>query len=77
MKATQESKWWLNSTTIRYACLTTAPALVFVLKLFGVDISEGEIGAIVDAIVAIMSAIGVIGILIGRFKANKPLRIAK
>lgn len=68
-----ETKWWMDSMTIRGALLTTLPTLVAILKLFGVEIGEGEVNVIVEGLAGIAGLIGGVMAIVGRFRAKHAL----
>ena len=68
-----ETKFWLDSTTIRGALVTVLPALALILKACGIEIGEGERTALIDGIVAITGLIGTVYAIVGRFRATKQL----
>ena len=68
-----DSKYWLDSTTIRGALVTVIPVLTLVLKAFGIDFATGEQAHIVDGIVAIAGAIGTALAIYGRFNARQTI----
>lgn len=63
-------KWWLDSTTIRGTLVACVPVIIMLLKVFGIDVGEGELGKVVDAVVALVGAAGVVYAIIGRFKTD-------
>jgi hypothetical protein len=65
-----ETKFWLDSTTVRGALVTILPAFILILKAFHVELGDGERNAIVDGIVAVAGLIGTGYAIIGRFRAN-------
>jgi hypothetical protein len=65
-----ETKFWLDSTTVRGALVTVFPAVILILKAFHVEIGEGEQNTLVDGLVALAGLIGTAYAIIGRFKAN-------
>lgn len=65
-----ETKFWLDSTTVRGALVTILPALILILKAFHVDLGDGEKNAIVDGIVAVAGLVGTGYAIIGRFRAS-------
>lgn len=69
----QDTKYWLDSTTIRGALVTVIPALVLIVKVFGVQIGSGEQQSLIDGVTAIVGLIGTIVAIIGRFRATKQL----
>jgi hypothetical protein len=54
----QDTKFWLDSTTVRGALVTVLPAIALILKAFDIDIGEGERENIVDGIAALAGLIG-------------------
>ncbi len=73
----QDTKFWLDSTTVRGALVTVLPAIALVLKAFDIDIGEGERENIVDGIAALAGLIGAVYAIIGRFRASKPISTSK
>lgn len=63
--------------TVRGALLTTLPTLVAVLKLFGLEIGEGEINAIVEGLAGIAGIAGAFMAIIGRFRVKSDLTVNK
>jgi hypothetical protein len=79
----ENSKWWLDSTTIRGAILAAFAVIKQILDLacflkWGcVAISDAEVNLIVNAALALVSAAGVVMVIVGRIKAVLPLRLGK
>lgn len=78
------SKWWLNSKTVRGALLTVIPTAVLLLKAFGVEIGGDEqtvivdgISNVVDALAALVGIYGAIRAIIGRFNASREITFQK
>lgn len=76
-----DSKWWLNSNTVRGALmagvvvLKQALDLVCLMKLGCNLIQDAEINAIVDAIVGVVGVVGVVMVIINRWRSTRsPLR---
>jgi uncharacterized membrane protein len=69
----QDTKYWLDSTTIRGALVTVIPAVVLIVKMFGVQIGNGEQQNLIDGVTAIAGLIGTVVAIIGRFRATKQL----
>lgn len=66
-----ESKFFMDSMTIK----STAVVVVVLLKtLFDVDIADWDVETAITWIVAL---IGIIGIIVGRARATKSLRLTK
>ncbi|MFA6429761.1 MAG: hypothetical protein WCV84_04670 [Patescibacteria group bacterium] len=72
-----EQKYWLDSSTVRASLLQMLPVMVLVLKMFGIEIGDGETQSIVEGITAIVSLVGVVYAIVGRAKADKPLTFTK
>ena len=71
----QDTKYWLNSTTVQGALVTLVPAIALVLKLFNVQLGSGEQQSIIDGVTAIVGLIGTIVAIIGRFRATKQITL--
>ena len=69
----QDTKYWLNSTTVQGALVTVIPAVVLIVKMFGVQIGNGEQQNLIDGVTAIAGLIGTVVAIIGRFRATKQL----
>ena len=69
----QDTKYWLDSTTIRGALVTVIPAVVLIVKMFGVQIGNGEQQNLIDGVTAIAGLISTVVAIIGRFRATKQL----
>lgn len=72
-----ETKWWLDSSTVRASLVAFTAAIVPALRLFGIDIGDGEVKSIVDGICGLITLMSVVWAIIGRFKADKPLTLKK
>lgn len=72
-----ETKFWLDSTTVRGALITIFPAVILILKAFHVEIGDGEQNAIVDGLVALAGLIGTAYAILGRFRANSRITIER
>jgi len=79
-----DTKWWLDSNTVRGALLAGVPVLKQVLSLaclmkLGCPlIEDAEIATVVDAIVALVGAMGVVLAISTRWKSTRsPLRFSK
>lgn len=70
-------KWWLDSSTIRGTLLTIGPILIVLLNLFGVKVSDTEIGVFIDAVVSVIGAYGVFMAIKGRFDASRTISIER
>ena len=73
----QDAKFWLDSTTVRGALVTVLPAIALILKVFEIDIGEGERENLVDGIAAVAGLIGTVYAIVGRFRASRPLSASK
>lgn len=73
----QDTKFWLDSTTVRGALVTTLPAAALFLKAFDVNLGEGEQRNILEGIVALVGLIGTAYAIIGRFRASKWITTSK
>ena len=73
----QDTKFWLDSTTVRGALVTVLPAIALILKAFDIDIGEGERENLVDGIAALAGLVGTVYAIVGRFRASKPLSASK
>lgn len=72
-----DPKWWLDSTTVRGGLMTLIPTLSYILKMFGVEIGDSEQQTIVDGITSLIGLVGVIFVLVGRFKAKSNIKLIK
>ena len=78
-----QTKWWLDSTTVRGALLASLSGvkqlldLACLLKYGCVAISNDEINVIVDAVAGLFSMAGVLLVIYGRIKAVLPLRLQR
>ncbi|MFA6171966.1 MAG: hypothetical protein WCW77_00145 [Patescibacteria group bacterium] len=72
------SKYWLDSQTIRNILLAIIPFLALVLKSFGFEFTPNDQNDLIDLIVSLVAAVSglyfLIKAMIGRFKADRPLR---
>lgn len=73
----QDAKFWLDSTTVRGALVTVLPAIALILKVFDIDLGEGDRENIIDGIAALAGLIGTVYAVVGRFRASKPLSTTK
>jgi hypothetical protein len=73
----QDAKFWLDSTTVRGALVTVLPAIALILKVFDIDLGEGDRENIIDGIAAIAGLVGTVYAIVGRFRASKPLSASK
>jgi hypothetical protein len=73
----QDAKFWLDSTTVRGALVTVLPAIALILKVFDIDLGEGDRENIIDGIAALAGLIGTVYAIVGRFRASKPLSATK
>ncbi len=73
----QDAKFWLDSTTVRGALVTVLPAIALILKVFDIDLGEGDRENIIDGIAAIAGLVGTVYAIVGRFRASKPLYVSK
>jgi len=73
----EETKWWLDSETIKSALVTYIPAIFLVLGLFGVKVTDGEAGSFVSGIVGIVGMVASTKAIIGRFKVSKQIVLKK
>lgn len=77
------NKWWLDSITVRGALLAALAVLKQVLDTacllkFGcLVIQDAEMNTIVDGIVGLVSTIGLVMVIAGRWKAALALRWKK
>ena len=73
-----ETKFYLDSQTIRGAIIAAIPIIAMVLKLFGIMMTEDEINLLTDYGFTIASALmgiyGIYMVVVGRWKAETPLR---
>ena len=53
--------------------MTVIPAVVLIVKMFGVQIGNGEQQNLIDGVTAIAGLIGTVVAIIGRFRATKQL----
>jgi len=69
----EEKKWWLSKTLWGAACLIAA----FLLTWLGVEVTPEEQQTFVDMLVEVLDKItalvGLVLVIIGRFKANTHL----
>jgi len=72
-----QTKYWLNSTTVRAALLGGIPAVYAVARLFGLDLPDGTLEDVVNGIAAVLNIVSIVGVFMGRFKANAPLTTDK
>lgn len=74
----ENTKWWLDSTTIKSTLRAFVPTIVLIAGVFGLQIGEGELTKVIEAIAQIVSSVWVFveffNIIRGRFKADTPLR---
>jgi len=68
-----ETKFWLNSTTIRALLLGLLPTAYQLAKVLGLDLPDGLLEQSIDGVSAITSLASIIWAFIGRIKAEKPL----
>lgn len=73
----QDTKFWLDSTTVRGALVTVLPAIALILKAFDIDLGEGDRENIIDGIAALAGLVGTVYAIVGRFRASKPLSASK
>lgn len=73
----QDAKFWLDSTTVRGALVTVLPAIALILKVFDIDLGEGDRENIIDGIAAVAGLVGTVYAIVGRFRASKPLSASK
>lgn len=64
------NKWWLDSLTVRGGLLAALPTLKMLFALFGLEIQDGEMQAIVDGLAGLAGLAGTAIILIGRWRAG-------
>lgn len=79
-----DTKWWLNSNTVRGALMAGVVVLKQALDLacllkFGCPlVTDAEINAVVDAVVGLVGAAGVVLVIVNRWKSTRnPLRLAR
>ena len=68
-------KNWLESLTVRSQLLQSVGAIYAIAKLAGLDLPDGIVESIVNGGCALAFVIGGIGVLVGRWKAKKPLTL--
>lgn len=72
-----DTKHWLDSTTIKANLVGIVPAVYAISRVFGLHIQDGLLEEIVNGIAATLTLISLVGVFIGRFKANQPLTLEK
>lgn len=73
-----ETKYWLDSVTVRGNLLAVLPAIYAVCKIFGLEIPEGLLDQIIDGIAAVLTLVSIVMIFIGSFKKDRrPLGFSK
>jgi hypothetical protein len=77
------NKWWLDSMTVRGGLLAAAAVLkqlldvACLLSLGCLAIQDAELNAVVDAVVGLFSAVGIVMVVAGRWRAEIALRWKK
>ena len=71
------TKWWLNSLTVRGGFMAGATVVTSILNILGIKIGSDEVNAIADAVAALVSAIGILLVIYGRIRAEFSLRFQK
>ncbi len=71
------TKYWLDSKTVRSVLLGALPTVYYVAKLFGFELPEGLLEQIVEGVAALLTLVSLIGAFIGRMKADQPLGFSK
>ena len=71
------TKHWLDSNTVRGSLMALVPTVVVIAGLLGLSVSSEELGAIVDAISAVLGAVGVVLAIYGRFTAKEDISFNK
>lgn len=59
------------SLTVKGALVAVLPVALLVLKALGVEVAENEAGQIVDAVVALVGAVSMVMVIIGRTRIPK------
>jgi uncharacterized protein (DUF697 family) len=72
-----QSKWWLNSVTVRAALLSCLPTALLLAKAFGVEIAQEEAESVVDGLAAIIGMVSAVMVIYGRFTAKEPISLEK
>lgn len=72
-----ENKFWLDSQTVRASLVTVIPMIALILKAFHVEIGNDEQNSIIEGLAAVAGLVGVVHVIVGRFKATKPLTFNK
>lgn len=72
-----ETKFWLDSVTVRATLLGFVPAVYQIAKLGGLDLPDGLLEQVVEGFAAVLTLVSLVGVFIGRFKADKPLGFSK
>lgn len=72
-----ETKYWLDSTTVRGVFLALIPTVYQVCRLFGLHLPDGILEPIADGISALIQLIGLLVAFWGRHTASQPLRYEK
>lgn len=70
-------KWWLDSQTVRGSLIAVLPTIALLLKVAGIEVGDGELNTIVEAVVSLVGLIGVLMAIAGRFKAKEPISFQK
>jgi uncharacterized membrane protein len=61
---------------MRGAVVAALPTVLLILKALGVDVANEEAMQIVDAVMAVLGAIGVVMVIVGRVRVEKRLGAA-
>lgn len=67
------SKYWLDSTTVKATLLGAIPAVYQVARLLGLDLPDGLLEQVVNGLAAVLALVSIVGAFVGRVKAEKPL----
>lgn len=72
-----ETKFWLQSNTVRGILIAALPTIYAIAKAMGLDLPDGALEQVVDGVAALLSVIGLVVAFVGRHKAEKPLGYSK
>ena len=72
-----DNKHWLESLTIRGQIVTSLPAIYAIAKMFGLDLPDGVLEALVNGLASACFIVGGAMTVFGRFRANRPLSTGK
>lgn len=72
-----DTKYWLDSTTVKATLAQIFPVLVLLLKALGIEILPGEADVIMQGIAGLVAMGGVIYAIYGRSQAMGGLHFKK